>query len=675
MNITFSITNKKLYEITKNTINKSNILYNNISKLKDNQINYNNIINKLQDNDAKLECINNMTQFLENVSPNIKIRSASTNCHHKLYNHYLDILNRSDVFNIINTYYNKIKNDVSFKKNNPIDYRYICYLIRSYKRNGVHLDKNKKNKLLKVNKKIKILESSFSNNINNDNTKLYFNKNELDGLNNDFIKKLPYKIKKKNKYIDITLSEEEQHTINNNKNIFYEVSLEYPIYNTCIKYINDENIRKKLHSTFNNRCKNKNTKILIDLIKLRNEKSQLLGYKNHMEYVTEILVSKNCNNIHKFINELLHHTNDNLLNDIKTLEKIKKNKINDWDLKFYEEKLINKYNVDSSKLQEYFPLNHVIDQTLKIYQNILNLIFVKFNDKNIWHPSVLAFKVYDTNGTFIGTFYLDLFPRPNKYTHAACFQIIPACELSTGKKIKPISSIVANFTKPTDNKPSLLNYYEVIVFFHEFGHVMHQLLGHTKFSLFSGSSTETDFVEAPSQMFEYWCWEKNSIKKLSKHYITGKPLDDKIIENLIKTKKIIKSIKIRRQIYLTTFDMLIHSDQNIINNATEQSLYKLLKKIKYDITKIPLTENTFFPASFGHLASGYDGQYYSYLWSAMYAANMYYLKFKNNIFNKDIGISYRKNILEKGSTINGSNLIYNFINRKPSINYYIKLEL
>ena len=239
--------------------------------------------------------------------------------------------------------------------------------------------------------------------------------------------------------------------------------------------------------------------------------------------------------------------------------------------------------------------------------------------------------------------------------------------------------IVTNFTKSKGDKPSLLSFDEVVTFFHEFGHVMHQLLGRSKFSLFSGSSTETDFVEAPSQMLENWCWEKESVKFLSKHYRTGEQLDDTTIENLINIKNLLCGYSIRRQIYLSEFDIIVHSDQKLIatlkdtkeETVKSKILYYILKKLHKNMVGLPLQRNTFFPTSFGHF-TGYDAQYYSYLWSAVYAADMFYEKFKGNLFNKKIGLEYRQKILERGGTVDGDQMVKDFLGREPTIDNYLR---
>lgn len=692
--ITWDIDPMELIKLTQKRINDSRIVYDYIAQLKGKMICYENIIDRLQDENTIMKTFYCMASFLQYVSSNEELREASLECDKLLNDYFIELFDKQDVFNTLNTFHNKLEQSEKFKTKFPEDYRYIQRIIRDYKRSGINLPNDKKDELQKISKQISNLEINFSNNLNKVDTILLFTEKELDGLSKDFIDSLPKIYVNKNqthKTNNLTLSEEEKLVIDQalnidiNKVLKCEVSLKYPIYKPCMKKVTVDSTRKLLAYEFNRRCIDKNLLILLKLIELRDMRAKILGYSNHLDYVTEILVSKNGQNVINFINNLIEKTSENGKYDIKKLESIKNDYINQWDIIFYKDQIEKKeYNIDSDKLKEYFPLEHIIKKTLEIYQKLLSLKFVENNNKSIWHQSVNVFDVYDTSTSndndYIGTFYLDLYPRKFKYNHAACFPLQPACHFSNGTKLYPLSAILTNFTKPTKDKPSLLNFDEVITFFHEFGHVMHQLLGRTKFSLFSGSATETDFVEAPSQMFENWCWEKDSIKIFSKHYHTGNQLDDKTIQNLLNIKNLLNGFHLRKQLCLSKFDILIHSDQKLISILKESKNEKVKSKIIYNIYKnleknlvgVPTINNTFFPASFEHIAGGYDAQYYSYIWSEVYAADMFYEKFKGNLLNEHVGLSYRKLVLEIGGAKDAKDIMHDFLNREPSIYNFLK---
>jgi thimet oligopeptidase len=673
--IEWTTTADNLIELTKKYISDSSKIYDYISNLKQSEICYESIINVLQDEYAIMNYFYNTSSFLQYVIEDDDIRQASITCS-KLLNEYFILINsRMDVYNKILVYYNGITNNDKFKNKYPEDYKFIKKIINNYKRNGIELDEINKKLLNEISVKITDLETDFSNNLNEENTVVLFKKDELKGLSSDFLDKL-------------NVSGDENKIVDNYVNDKYNVNLKYSTYNPCMKRVENEETRKKLEYLFNTRCLNENIKILIELLPLRNKKAELLGYNNHLEYITSNLMAKNGKNVNDMIDQIIEKTNSAIKSDINELKKIKSNKLKTniddtqifpHDLQYYQELLEKQnYDVDKNKLREYFPINHVIDTIFNIYQQLFELKFEE-SDKPIWHSSVKAYAMHEDE-KFIGTFYLDLFPRMNKYGHAACFPLQPACSLSNKELIYPISAIVCNFSEPSKEFPSLLDYSEVITFFHEFGHVIHQLLGRTKFSLFSGSSTEMDFVEAPSQMLENWCWEKESIKMLSKHYVSGNPIDDTTIDNLIKSKNILNGLHLRKQLYLTKFDLQVHSDKKIISVLEDSNidikkkastLYKLSKNIHQNMTSIIPTSNTFQPASFGHIAGGYDAQYYSYLWSIIYASDMFYEKFKGNLFNAKIGKEYKNNVLKKGGVLTGDKLFKNFVGRKVDITHFL----
>lgn len=698
---------------TTDIINDSRKIYNFIAGLSGKDICYENIIDKLQDETTRMNIFYSVVSFLQYVSPNDDIRNASMKCDVLLNNYFIELWNRKDVYKIINIFYKKIDKSDKFKNQFAEDYKYIQRIIRDFKRNGMELDDYNKDKLQNISEKISELEIKFTKNLNDVDTVLLFTKEQLDGLSEDFLSNLPTTIADKNqtiKKLNLTLSEQENieiskqlglNTENNfideNKVLKYEISMKYPIYKSCMRSVTVEATRKMLSHEFDRRCIEENFPIILKLIELRNKRAKMVGYSDHLNYTTELLVSGNGEKVKNFLEDMIIKTTKSCKKDLNILKLIKGSDINPWDVAFYKEQIKKQnYNIDSNKLKEFFELKNTINKTLNIYQNLFGLKFVKNDDKIVWHNDVITYDVFNINkcknecinecknecmneckNGYIGTFYMDLHPRPHKYNHAACFPLQPSCSLSNKNKIYPVSAIVTNFTKSNNDKPSLLSFDEVVTFFHEFGHIVHQLLGRSKFSLFSGSSTETDFVEAPSQMLENWCWEKESIKYLSKHYETNEQLDDTTIDNLINIKNLLSGFSIRKQIYLSEFDVIVHSDQKLINtlNDTEEAikskiLYYITKKLHKNMIGIPIQKNTFSFASFGHF-SGYDAQYYSYLWSGVYAADMFYEKFKNNLFNPKIGLEYRKKILEKGGTIDGAIMIKNFLGREPSINNYL----
>lgn len=240
----------------------------------------------------------------------------------------------------------------------------------------------------------------------------------------------------------------------------------------------------------------------------------------------------------------------------------KEAELNNWDIGFYS----NLYKkdtdaVDEDKFREYFPSENVKFATMEIYQQLLGLEFEKLPSVATWHKDVSAYQVKDSKSKqLLGHFYLDLYPRPDKYNHAAAFPLLRRAVVD-GNVIPAAAAMVTNFSPPNEKegKPSLLMHAEVVTFFHEFGHIMHNMCSEANFTSFAGTSVEKDFVEMPSQMLENWIWNKDILKKVSKHYKTGKPMPDQMIEKKIAAKNDNVATKTLNQIFLGTIDLLLYS--------------------------------------------------------------------------------------------------------------------
>lgn len=248
-----------------------------------------------------------------------------------------------------------------------------------------------------------------------------------------------------------------------------------------------------------------------------------------------------------------------------------------WDHRFYDRKMIeDEHKIDENEIANYFPIKQTVAGMLKIFEDLFGLVFDELTPEDrarisptgkgediAWHEDVIIFSVWDDSGEgdgFVGYLYLDLHPRKNKYGHAANFSISPGFLHKDGKTRRyPATALVCNFSKPTPTKPSLLKHDEVVTLFHELGHGIHDLAGRTKYARFHGTSTVRDFVEAPSQMLENWCWTPGPLKALSGHYETGEKIPDALIESLVSTKHVNGALFNLRQLHFGIFDMTIHT--------------------------------------------------------------------------------------------------------------------
>uniref|UniRef100_A0AAQ6A196 Peptidase M3A/M3B catalytic domain-containing protein n=1 Tax=Amphiprion ocellaris TaxID=80972 RepID=A0AAQ6A196_AMPOC len=575
--------------------------------------------------------------FPQYVCPSKEVRSASTEADKKLSEFDVEISMREDVFKRITALQEKLQEDLS-----PEEKRFVDRQVTLGQRKGLHLSKDIQEEIKRTSKLISELSIEFNKNLNEDNTFLVFSERELGGLADSYLNGL-----------DKTAEGR------------YKVTLEYPHYYPLMKRCHNPETRRKMETAFHSRCKEVNTAILEQLIQLRAKVADLLGYSSHANYVLGINMAKNANTFYETLKPIGIKERKYIL-ALKKRECLMKGfqfdgKINAWDLPYYMNQVEQcKFAVNKDKLIEYFPLDVVTEGLFGIYQELLGLKFTEVEHAHVWHENVKLYSAQDTEtGEEIGQFYMDLHPREGKYGHAACFGLRPGCKGPEGKRRLPVAAMVANFTKPRKGWPSLLQHHEVETYFHEFGHVMHELCSKTTFSEFSGTLVETDFVEVPSQMLENWVWEKEPLKRMSGHYKDGTPIPDSLLDKLIASRVANTGLMNLRQVVLSKVDQSLHT-------SPHADTAEVFAQHCQDILGVPATPGTNMTASFSHLAGGYDGQYYSYLWSEVYSMDIFFSRFKKEgIMNPKVGKQYRRVILEAGGSVDGMDMLKTFLGRVP----------
>ncbi|XP_033846079.1 neurolysin, mitochondrial [Periophthalmus magnuspinnatus] len=629
---------------TDDLITRINKMCNEIGSVKIEDVSIENTLKPLAMAKFDLASSRHVLDFPQYVCPSKDIRAASTQADKSLSEFDVEINMREDVFNRLIVLQTKFQNDLSLEEK-----RFVDRLVTRGKRSGLHLDKDIQENIKNISKRISELSIEFNKNLNEDNTFLVFTERELSGLAETYLNGL-------------------EKTIDGR----YIVTLEYPHYFPLMKRCHIPETRRKMETAFHSRCKEVNTEILEELIKLRAKAAGLLGYSSHANYVLEMNMAKNASNVSDFLDAFYEMVKPIGNKERKYILALKKREclmkgfaydgqINAWDLPYYMNQVEQfKFAVNKDKLIEYFPLDVVTEGLFGIYQELLGLTFTEIQHAHVWHENVKLFSAQDTqSGEEIGQFYLDLHPREGKYGHAACFGLRPGCTSPDGKRQIPVAAMIANFTKPRKGRPSLLQHHEVETYFHEFGHVMHELCSMTSFSEFSGTQVEIDFVEVPSQMLENWVWEKEPLKRMSRHYIDGSPVPDNLLDKLISSRVANTGLMNLRQVVLSKVDQYLH------NNPSAKTA-DVFAKYYQEILGVPATPGTNMTASFSHLAGGYDAQYYSYLWSEVYSMDIYFSRFKKEgIMNSKVGGEYRRIILEAGGSVDGMDMLKRFLGRAP----------
>jgi Zn-dependent oligopeptidase len=451
----------------------------------------------------------------------------------------------------------------------------------------------------------------------------------------------------------------------------YRVTLDYPEIQPFMDYAERADMRREMFMKNQNKGGEANVKVLEESIRARQEVASLLGYESWAAYIVEKRMSKAPANVTRFLDDLQPKVQVKADADLALLSTAKlehegDRTVNIWDWWFYTKRLLEtEYAVDDFAVAEYFPLEAVTEGLFLVTQELLGIRYEPATDAQRWHDDVQAFDIYDKDGKApFARFYMDLYPRPNKFGHAAAFTLRSGRALPDGTYQQPVSSIVANFTKPSADAPSLLRHTEVVTYFHEFGHILHQTLTKARFLEFSGSSTERDFVEAPSQMLEHWVWDRDVLRRFSRHHKTGAPLPDDLLDAMIRAKNVSSGIATLRQMFFARLDFAYHSAG--FNGDTMATLREL-----YPVTGFPYPPDTHFQSGFGHLF-GYDAGYYGYLWSRVFGDDMFTRFEAAGVLDAATGADYRRKILERGGSVDGDVLVRDFLGREPNSDAFLR---
>lgn len=451
----------------------------------------------------------------------------------------------------------------------------------------------------------------------------------------------------------------------------YRVSLDYPEIIPFMDNADSGHWRRELFLKNQNKGGESNIAVLDEAIRVRTEIARLLGYESWMQYVVEKRMAKKPESVDRFLGDLEPKLKAKARVDLELLGGAKRQHVGDahveiWDWWYYTNRLLkSEYAIDDFEVANYFPLEAVTDGLFMVTQELLGIRYEVVPDAPRWHEDVQAFDIFDEGGKeSFARFYMDLHPRPNKFGHAAAFTLRSGRELPDGSYQHPISAIVANFTKPSADAPSLLTHKEVETFFHEFGHILHQTLTKARFLEFSGTSTERDFVEAPSQMLEHWVWDREVLQRFARHHQTGAVLPDELIDAMVRAKRVSSGIKELRQMFFARLDYTLHSPG--FDGDSTAAVARL-----YSITAFPYPEGTHFQAGFGHLF-GYDAGYYGYLWSRVFGDDMFTRFERAGVLDPQTGREYRRAILERGGTVDGDELVRSFLGREPNMDAFLR---
>lgn len=674
---------------------------------------FGNVLRPLAVDENSMALESHILGFYQAVSTDKKLRDASSEAEKMMDEFFIESAMREDVFKLVDAVFQReTGKDGDDGSLDPESRRLLEKERRNFIRNGLGLPAGpKRDRFKEIKKRLSQLCIQFQKNLNEENGGLWFTKEELDGVPDDVLS---------------GLKKGEAGGENEGK---LWLTFKYPDLFPTMKYAKNAETRKRVMIGSENKC-NQNVPLLEEVIVLRDEAARLLGYPNHAAFRLEDKMAKTPQTVDSFLGNLRSQLTDGGQQEVKSLLALKKADVEGrsepfdgryylWDHRFYDRLMLEKeYSVDHQFIAEYFPLQTTVAGMLKIFEELFGLVFVEVTGEHrdnlapsgkgsdlLWHEDVQIFTVWDDAGEgngFVGYLYLDLFPRDGKYGHAANFNLQPGFNAPDGKRHYPATALVCNFTKPTAKKPSLLKHDEVVTLFHELGHGIHDLVGRTIYARFHGTSTVGDFVEAPSQMLENWCWTPSQLKSLSKHYSTLSPeylatwqeqapadaegkktppperIPDDVVERLIRTKHVNDALFNLRQLHFGIFDMTIHELASH-EQAKSLAVSKTYNTLRKQIAQLDGPEALGMgdewghgEATFGHLVGGYDAGYYGYLSSQVYSTDMFYSVFKANPMDPQAGRRYRHQVLEKGGSQDEMKTLTDFLGREPKTDAFYK---
>ena len=533
---------------------------------------------------------------------------------------------------------------------------------KGFVRNGALLNDDQKTKLREIDAQLSILSLQF-----NENVLAETNAYQLHITNEEDLAGLPEGSIEAAK--NLAEQQEKQGWI---------FTLDYPSYLPFVTYAKNRELRKEITIAAGKKGFQKNDynneENVLKIVKLRNERAQLLGYATHAAFVLEERMAQNPENVFNFLNELLEKAKPaaekefhELTDYAKKLDGI--DQLQKWDGSYYSEKLKQeRFNLDDEVLKPYFQLENVLNGAFEVANKLYGLTFTEVHNIDKYQKDVQTFEVTDESGNLVAVFYSDFFPRKGK-RNGAWMTSYKSQWIKNGVNDRPHISIVCNFTPPTSSKPSLLTFNEVTTLFHEFGHALHGMLANTTYPSLSGTSVYWDFVELPSQIMENWVYEPETLALFAKHYQTGETIPQIYIDKIKESANFLEGLATLRQLSFGLLDMAWHT-----KNPNDISSLKDFENQEFQSTQLyPDVAENAMSTAFSHIfAGGYSSGYYSYKWAEVLDADAFDYFKQHGIFNKEIATKFKDFVLSQGGTDHPMTLYKKFRGQEPSPNALLK---
>ena len=569
-----------------------------------------------------------------------------------------DVRLNPDLFARVKTVYEqREKLNLNAEQTTLLDKKY-----KSFSRNGANLSEDKKNQLRAIDKELSKLSLQFGENVLAE-TQAYqlhiTTESELTGLPEGTVEAAR----------SLAKSQEKEGWI---------FTLDYPSYVPFVTYADNRELRKKMAIAFgakgfqNNEFDNQ--EIVLKIAKLRFDRAQVLGYASHAHFVLEERMAESPEKVKTFSTDLLEKAKPAALKEFTQLTAFAKElhgieQLEKWDGAYYSEKLKQQlFSLDDEILKPYFQLEKVLDGAFAVAQKLYGITFEETVEVDKYHEEVKTYEVKDEDNQLVAVFYADFFPRKGK-RNGAWMTSFKSQYIKKGSNERPHISIVCNFTKPTETKPSLLTFNEVTTLFHEFGHALHGMLANTTYPSLSGTSVYWDFVELPSQIMENWCYEPEALALFAYHYQTGEMIPMELVHKIKESASFQEGMATMRQLSFGLLDMGWHAQ-----NPSNIKDIKAFETEQFAATQLyPDVKENAMSTSFSHIfQGGYSSGYYSYKWAEVLDADAFEYFQECGIFNKEVATKFKDNVLSKGGTEHPMILYKRFRGQEPKPDALLK---
>ncbi|MGE0009863.1 MAG: M3 family metallopeptidase [Candidatus Babeliales bacterium] len=600
---------------------------------------------------SNFSCGKTGIEVLVYVSPDTQLRAAARDAVVALQDAAIDLIfMNKKLFDVFKVYY---EGNAQTENLSPEERYFLDQTMREYKKSGLDLSSAEREHIARLEKELAELSVTFAANINSDQSFIVATGEELVGVDAQVIEGL-------------------QQTDEGN----YKVGVDYPTYFAVIEYCTVESTRKRLYKAFQNRAYPKNKEILNAIIKKRDQLAKLLGFASYAHLNIDNQMAQSPETAESFVTELLGKAGKKAEQEFAKLTSdlapgvalSPQGKMYPWNnaytSAYYKQK---HFKFDEREISEYFPMQQTIERLLEIYETFFGLSMHQEIIDSLWVEGLTLITVKTKkDNQLLGYLILDLYPRANKYSHACEIGVVPALLTRDGSRVPAVCVVLTNFPKATESQPSLLQFDDVKTFFHEFGHAIHEILGATYLASQAGTSVKIDFVELPSQMLEEWLYDSAILEQVSGHYKTGLSLPEKHRQTIIALKNFDSGKFVQVQSSYALLSLYAYAQ------GESKDLDALRKEIHAQT--IPSSEfdpDSHFYASFGHL-DNYGARYYGYLWSKVFALDLFDHIKKNGLLNPEMGAHYKEKVLGKGGSNDPRELLKDFLGREPNQDAFLK---